>query len=290
MRLLYLTPLIVLATARIAAAKDWRGLTPLQSTRADVERVLEAPEEPGGSDYKSGDALIKINYSTGVCGDDNTWQVPRDTVVKILVYPQNRSLTAQRLFRQLEMDPNTFIKHTVRFHTKEIFYINSHEGVMVDVDDDQQETVTLVTYEPAKKDEYLRCPGYPKPVLPTCASYTHVSIDGPTDSVIGGTPITLRARVEGGPLEIWPPKVRWTTSAAKIRNRDAYTITIDTTGLDGRYVTVKLDVGELPIACPTTASYKIRVIVPSKPVKQNTKQPRRRRPLNYVPTAARISF
>jgi hypothetical protein len=272
LRLFCLTALLLMMTASLTAAKDWRGLTPLKSTRAEVERLLRAPENPGGPRYKSGEALVDIDYSAGVCGDDSTWQVPRDTVVSITVHPRNRSLTPELLFKELQMDPNTFHKDTYE-HDHSSFYWNSYEGVFVSCDSDQQETVLSVRYTPSEKDEYLRCPGYPKPFLPTCASYTHVSIDGPTDSVIAGTPITLRARVEGGPLEIWPPKVVWTTSAGKIRNRDAYTITIDTTGLDGRYVTVKLDVGELPIACPTTASYKIRVMAPSKPVKQNTKQP-----------------
>jgi hypothetical protein len=274
MRVLSLPPLVLLMTTSITAAKDWRGLKPLISTRADVERLLGAPQKPTRSSYesyKSGNDLIHVRYSTGICEDLSEWRVPRDTVTSIRVEPPYARLTADLLFRDLQMDPQTF-KQSYLGDDGTRSYWNADEGILMVVIGGKDLLID-VTYTPTKKDEYLRCPGYPKPFLPTCASYMHVSIDGPTDSVIAGSPITLRARVEGGPIDIWPPMCRWTTSASKITNRGACSITIDTTGLDGQYVTVNLDVGELPKACPTAAAYKVSVIAPPKPVKLKDKEP-----------------
>ena len=82
------------------SAKEWRGLVPLRSKRVDVERLLGAP--PAGRNYP--DAVVYhaeneevlVRYSTGRCVEE--WNVPRDTVLYIRVYPKNKPKFADLKF------------------------------------------------------------------------------------------------------------------------------------------------------------------------------------------------
>jgi len=68
-------------------SKMWRGITPLHSTRADVERLIGPPTSPGGFDYALKDEHVFILYSGKGCekGKKGGWSVPPDTVLSIMV-------------------------------------------------------------------------------------------------------------------------------------------------------------------------------------------------------------
>jgi hypothetical protein len=83
--------LIVFAWAVMLApptvhAKAWRGILPLHSTRANVEKTLGRPtfEDSG---YELGGERVTISYATRGCeeGLPSGWNVPLDTVVNISV-------------------------------------------------------------------------------------------------------------------------------------------------------------------------------------------------------------
>ena len=82
---------LVLGLNSIAQGKDWRGIAPLHSTRADVERLLGPPVDEGNliALYRTKDEAVQVFYAAGTpCKPDTVhggWAVPPDTVVKLTV-------------------------------------------------------------------------------------------------------------------------------------------------------------------------------------------------------------
>src|SRR5258705_2334459 len=98
--ILFLCGLILTYVPR-ANAKEWRKIVPLQSTRADVERLLGPAEQPYGVDYELKDGVISIVYSTGPCekGSPGGWNVPEGVVISF-------SFSAKRKEREIELKLN----------------------------------------------------------------------------------------------------------------------------------------------------------------------------------------
>ena len=85
-------------------AKDWRGIVPLHSTRADVEKLLGPPPPPpsdgtqiyslnaGRSIYKLGEGEVYIVYANENTEgwNDCAGKVPEGTVLLIYVTPKNQ--------------------------------------------------------------------------------------------------------------------------------------------------------------------------------------------------------
>jgi len=72
-----------------AQTNSWNGLTPLKSTRSDVEKLLGPSikrEYEGAYVYKTQDGSIDVYYSTKDC--DDGWKVSKDAVLSIRVYPK----------------------------------------------------------------------------------------------------------------------------------------------------------------------------------------------------------
>src|SRR5687768_16252810 len=74
MRLIIACPLIALLLVPSSFTKEWRGIIPLRSTRADVERLLGPPEPGSRGVYRTGSERITVSYAEGPC--DYGWQVP----------------------------------------------------------------------------------------------------------------------------------------------------------------------------------------------------------------------
>lgn len=84
-----------LPMADFTKPKGWRGIIPLHSTKADVERLFDssANHECVRSTciYYLRDANVQFNYSLGDCKSDRgVWDVPADTVLWITVNPKPR--------------------------------------------------------------------------------------------------------------------------------------------------------------------------------------------------------
>lgn len=148
--------LLILLAYEQVEAKDWRGIIPLHSTRADVERLLGSPADPSkelAAVYQLEKEVVSIFYASGPpCGEDrfSGWQVPRGTVVSITVSPK----TKVRL-SDLQIDLSRY-KKTVDFHRRDnITYANEEEGESINVFLDE---VTYFTFFPAAKDKHLSCP------------------------------------------------------------------------------------------------------------------------------------
>lgn len=156
---------ILLLATTSAYAKAWRGIEPLHSTRADVERLIGPPNfhTPAGvQGYDYPEERAFITYSSKGCeqGLPGGWNVPKDTVIEIQVYLTNSPKWSEisisgREYRQIQT------VHTPGLN----YYVDAEEGVTFSVSDG---VVSSLTYGPAAKDKVMSCGEYKyaAPVLP----------------------------------------------------------------------------------------------------------------------------
>lgn len=141
-----------------APPNAWRGLLPLKSSRADVERLLGPPagSVANSYSYETKEEKVRVLYSQGSC--EQVWRgngrVPADTVLAITVFPQTSILV-----KSLRLDM-TIYKRGQEVHPENwVWYVSSETGVMVHaIQKNGGEEVMSTTYRPATKDEHLRCP------------------------------------------------------------------------------------------------------------------------------------
>jgi len=131
-------------------AKEWRGITPLKSTKADVERLLGKENE--WKRYQFENERAHIFYSTERCGMKGATEVtekcrcliPDGTVVSI-----NVTVEESRRFSSLKRDKREFQKEFILSGMYE--YSDLTEGVRYTVDERSDEIVQIV-YLPSAKD------------------------------------------------------------------------------------------------------------------------------------------
>lgn len=137
-----------------AAAKAWREIVPLHSTRADVERLLGPPNIEGwGFDLEGERALITYADRTG-CeeGLPAGWNVPADTVVEISVSIGGEVTVGDVLVRGRTYDQIRAVR------TPNIYYVDRQEGIRYSTIDGM---VTSITYFGSEADDKkLRCGEY----------------------------------------------------------------------------------------------------------------------------------
>ncbi len=147
----------VLVAASLSHGKEWHGIVPLHSTRADVERLLGPPTDQTDeliSIYKLENEVVFIVYASGPpCGTDghSMWRVPRGTVVGLTVSPKR-----ELRFSELHLDESKY-KITDGGHVPGYtYYTDEEQGIKFEV---TQGLVMSTTYFPAAKDSHLRCAG-----------------------------------------------------------------------------------------------------------------------------------
>lgn len=139
--------LILLCISAATQAQGWRGIVPLHSTRADVERLFGLPNpQDGFYDFKN--ESVEFRYSDGPCV--NGLDIPRDTVIDIRVVPK-RDLRLSKLqfgisnFKKVKDEELPgFYSYTSE---KKGITITTSEGIVVDI-----------IYGWTKKDRTLLCP------------------------------------------------------------------------------------------------------------------------------------
>lgn len=169
---------LILALSLVAQAKEWRGIVPLRSTRADVERLLgPSTDDPSNKGiyirtYRTDEEVVSVLYSdTPLCNGYllRGYRVPEWTVIRITVRG------APFPFSELKLDSSKY-KETSGGHTPDFSYFTDEdEGVTYEVqwrnvargaDDKDRERVRFihsVTYGPQAKDRHLLCPERPAP-------------------------------------------------------------------------------------------------------------------------------
>ena len=84
--------IILLTQRHYGTDHDWRRLIPLQSTRADVERLLGPGKEAYFAIYQLKEGSLFIEYSSGPCRPERKggWNVSENVVVSVSFSPKHR--------------------------------------------------------------------------------------------------------------------------------------------------------------------------------------------------------
>ncbi len=148
----------VVPTPITTQGNSWSGLTPLQATRQEVEKLLGPARDSVGKTfiYDTQTEKVHVWYSDGPCkaSEIGQWNVPVGTVLQIRVYPK-----AITLLRDLQLDLRKYKRIPDPNIRNWAFYENQDDGVMVQTQlENGCEDVEIVTYEPKKEDSQLRCP------------------------------------------------------------------------------------------------------------------------------------
>lgn len=135
------------------AAKAWRGIVPLHSTHADVEKLLGRPTfEDSGYDIDGEQVLIR--YSAQGCeeGLPGGWNVPPNTVVNISVSSTNDLKLTDVLV------PGKNYEQIYGTHTPHVDYVDVQDGVRYRTVDGSVQTISYFGAE--ADDKKLRCGEY----------------------------------------------------------------------------------------------------------------------------------
>ena len=135
---------LALIAAGNAEAKDWRGIVPLHSTRADVERILGPPSvnQIDWAVYRGEKERVSIQYSKGPCTvRSSPWNVPANVVIDIWVTPKAPEVR----FADLKLDHTKF-KKLPDYHVGTIaHYFGEEEGVEYQVDETRELSLSSST-------------------------------------------------------------------------------------------------------------------------------------------------
>ena len=158
--------LLILVVGSSASGQGWRGIVPLHSTRADVERLLGPSAESSGNFsvwYRLTDESINVTYSEGLpCGvgdKHSQWRVPENTVVRVYVTLRPVPLP------QLGIDTTKYKKKSGGHLAEDIYYISEEDGVSIRV---RRNEVQDINYYPASSDAELACPDVRAHSEPDC--------------------------------------------------------------------------------------------------------------------------
>lgn len=133
-------------------AKEWRGIIPLKSTRADVERLFGKTNQLGR--YEIHNERVSIWYSEGPCEGiygslakpNCECLVAKDTVLKIVV-----TLDSPVKASKLGIDKRNYQRAAVDAYRPTATYSDFTEGVVYTIRE-SDDSVTNIDYLPSAKD------------------------------------------------------------------------------------------------------------------------------------------
>ena len=164
--------LLVFSSWQVPSSKEWRGLSPLNSTRADVERLLGPPEENFKNElviYYLPEQVVSFNFSSNPKCQKKfnypTWDVPADRVTSI-------GITLKRSIPVAEagIDLTKLIKKRGDFDRDDHFYYSNTDGFSIEV---AENDITGYIYEPGENRKDLRCPVADPPTSPIASRKSH---------------------------------------------------------------------------------------------------------------------
>jgi hypothetical protein len=147
---------LILTTCGLVQANQWNGIIPLESTRADVEKIIGKPEPISknryAASYTTKNERVFVIYSTGNCNNkpSNGWNVEKLKVISISVFPVTPTKLADHKF-----DESKFSRHIGDTRSLEE-YTNETDGVgfVVNI---PYKRIEEFDYFPKSKDRYLLC-------------------------------------------------------------------------------------------------------------------------------------
>jgi hypothetical protein len=225
----------VLAITPSVSARGWRGIIPLHSTRADVERLLGKPSPERDYLYPTENDFVRVDYAKGPCdGWPRGWNVPRDTVLALTVRSNTRAQ-----FSDLHVDVSNFSK--AYDDASFTYYANRNQGVEYIVASDG--LLSDTKYFPSREDTSLRCRCFPPEDESVFRGETWDAFEGISlDNVLARLDnfaiqlSNLPADWKGHVITYSPPRTG-RSGALAFRNRLYRWLTVKR-GIDSRRVTV----------------------------------------------------
>jgi hypothetical protein len=135
----------------VIKAKDYRGIRPLKTTRAEVEKRFGKPDKYGN--YKIDGELFNIyygeTYRNTPCDNKDNCEclVSPDTVLQIRVYI-HYDLKLKQLHLQLNRYKKSLDTHLLGL----VVYSSDSEGIVYEVNKNEKNRVRAITYLPSSKD------------------------------------------------------------------------------------------------------------------------------------------
>lgn len=148
---------LVLVGTALSQTVEWQGIILLRSTRNDVEQILGAPKDKEINLYETTKEKIVVWYSKGTCKKDKSavWNVPKDTVLGILVSPKeelNATVVKEKLNQKFEKQADWEIQNVY-------IYYNNDNSIKFETRllPNGIEDVVFVAYSPGKSGGNLLC-------------------------------------------------------------------------------------------------------------------------------------
>jgi hypothetical protein len=249
---------VALGLGGVSQAKEWRGIVPLRSSRADVVRLHGQCANPEESChfYSAGDGEVYIVFSSrDEYVEDCVKQLPLGVVMNIRVTP----MTEVRL-----SDLGVDVKGFRKFETSSPpglgyeGYLDDEEGVVYDTYKGKK--VIQIEYIAARKDRQL-CPAYyQKPesfVLSKLADPPSVYAQCP-EAVEAGGRVALTANISGGDPQV-TFTFKWEVSAGKIvSGQGTSQIIVEAQQSNARAIEATVEVGGYYLSL--TGSCEIQVV------------------------------
>lgn len=262
---IFLCASVMLAAPKYSVAKEWRGITPLRSTLADVERQFGActSREKNTCTYVWKNETVTFVFLSEPCGTGKQ-KLPRRTILRIERLPS----VPTSLPEYHKFDPHHYLAFRLPDNTEEFFenYVDDKEGFAAE---SKQHVVTQVHYT-AKAQEINLCPGSAIKASDLLPHYNDaivweffcptIAASCPDKTVEPDAPITFSGSWSGG-FPYMEPTYSWTVSAGKITaGQGTPTIRVDTKGLpDDTELTATFTVGGSPVECSKSASCTTKI-------------------------------
>jgi len=232
--------LVILASLRNSAkAKEWRGLIPLRSTRADVIRLLnQCSDQREACRFSLEGDNIYILFAAGLPADysECAKRLSSDTIVFIQVEPRRPLKFKEFHLRNREYESfnpsDPFRRGFQGFRTPDGFVIRADKG-----------QIDRLIYIASESDKSL-CPKYyenPESFVAVIFNhYDTMTIDGP-ETIKAGERLTLVAYANINDKSGYT----WTVNSGRILSGQYTTqIVIDTEGLAGQKIVVSAEIGD----------------------------------------------
>jgi hypothetical protein len=230
----------ITAASLDVAAKPWRGIEPLRSTKADVIRLFnQCNDDLRICSFELEHEHVSIHFSSPLRTRDERYMCVGDlalgTVLRIEVVPKgsprfNRWDFGQSSFKRFDPSPRRTGNYKAYLDKKSGLLINTREGKVVEM-----------IYFAAAADTNLCQSYYTNPdhfiSVEPLGMPPIISLDCPTTAQ--DSKITLTAHTFDDP-EL---QFLWTVSQGKVlRGQYTDTITVDATGLSGQTIKVMVEV------------------------------------------------
>ena len=149
--------LILFGSAQMPSTTDWRGLSPLKSTRMDVERTLGRPDQNLNNEllsYHFQDMVVDFHFTSNPnCQQQlpyTSWNVASDTLTAIDVILRPQPLVADTgidltKYKKIEVGGDLLGHYA---------YLNADESFVIEVG---HEYLAGYHYRPGTKHKDLRC-------------------------------------------------------------------------------------------------------------------------------------